>query len=361
MTGHDQSSIPARWQRSVVQPLSTNAVQVDASGQPPPGATALPPGASKKQSFTFDRVLGPSDGQEAVYTNSVMPLIGKFLEGYNVTILAYGQTSSGKSYTMGTSVGDVDFESLVAGEQPDPQTGIIPRAVAQIFSEMKANPGARSGATQYTARASFIEIYNEELIDLLADGEGDNRPLVQIREDKAGHIIWSGLKEVRVQSVSDVMNRLLQGSSIRRTNETDMNAQSSRSHAIFSLTLTQRKYVGGGPPPAATPGIRPPSSFGIRSQTPTGRTTPTGNRGSGLPRPASSMHAASKVASPSRAGTPGGGSAFGLRPASVASNSGRASPMPEENHGRTASEGGEWVTVVSKFHFVDLAGSERVS
>lgn len=262
---------------------------------------------------------------------------------------------------MGTSVGDVDFESLVAGEQPDPQTGIIPRAVAQIFSEMKANPGARSGATQYTARASFIEIYNEELIDLLADGEGDNRPLVQIREDKAGHIIWSGLKEVRVQSVSDVMNRLLQGSSIRRTNETDMNAQSSRSHAIFSLTLTQRKYVGGGPPPSSTPGIRPPSSFGMRSQTPTGRTTPTGNRGSGLPRPASSMHAASKVASPSRAGTPGGGSAFGLRPASVASNSGRASPMPEESHGRTASEGGEWVTVVSKFHFVDLAGSERVS
>ncbi|UZJ52336.1 hypothetical protein CBS101457_001656 [Exobasidium rhododendri] len=363
VTGHDQSSIPARWQRSVVQSISSNVVQVDASGQAPPGATALAPGTSKKQNFTFDRVMGASDGQEQIYNASVMPLISRFLEGYNVTILAYGQTSSGKSYTMGTAVSEVDFESLVAGQRPDLQTGIIPRAVANIFAEMKTNQAAKGSSIQYTAKASFIEIYNEELIDLLADGEGDNRPLVQIREDKAGHIIWSGLKEVRVQNVADVMNRLLQGSSIRRTNETDMNAQSSRSHAIFSLTLTQRKYVGSGAlssTTASTLGIRPPSSFGLRSPTPTGRTTPTGIR-SGLPRPASSIAGpASKLASPSRSGTPGGGSSFGLRPSSVLGGGtpGRSSPMPEE--ARSSGELSEWVTVTSKFHFVDLAGSERL-
>lgn len=288
-----------------------------------------------------------------------MPLIGRFLEGYNVTILAYGQTSSGKSYTMGTAVSDMDFESLVAGQRPDPQTGIIPRAVAQIFSQMKASEAARGGAIQYTAKASFIEIYNEELIDLLADGEGENRPLVQIREDKAGTIIWSGLKEVRVQNVADVMNRLLQGSSIRRTNETDMNAQSSRSHAIFTLTLTQRKYTGNNPLPLTG---RPASSFGMRSQTPTGLRTPTG-RSSALPRPASSIPGASSrlsgaLSSPGRSSTPGGGTAFGLRPASVISNSGRASPIVEDRSG--GGDSGEWVTVTSKFHFVDLAGSERL-
>lgn len=203
--------------------------------------------------------MGPDDGQEQVYQKSVHPLVSRFLEGYNITVLAYGQTSSGKSYTMGTSVADVDLEGLVAGQQPDPQTGIIPRAVAQIFSEMKQMQAHNGNSVQLSAKASFIEIYNEELIDLLAADEGDSRPLVQIREDKSGHIFWAGLREVRVQNVAEVMNHLLQGSSARRTHETDMNAQSSRSHAIFSLTLTQRKYVGGSTSPQSPGG--PPTAF----------------------------------------------------------------------------------------------------
>ncbi|CAO1620711.1 unnamed protein product [Sympodiomycopsis kandeliae] len=359
---HDAANIPPRWQKSVISPLSTSSVQVDASTGPPvagdertaPSTTG--PGI-KRQAYTFDRVFGQADGQHDLYTVA-HPLVGRFLEGYNVTILAYGQTSSGKSYTMGTATSDVDFESLVAGRTPDPQIGIIPRAVSEIFTTMRQNQQKNSGV-RYSAKASFIEIYNEELIDLLADAtEPDARPLVQIREDKAGHIFWSGLREPKVNTVTDVMNYLLQGSAVRRTNETDMNAQSSRSHAIFSLTLTQQKWVGSGAPPP--PSAAHNSALGLG-----GRSTPSGMRSTstGLPRPSSMLPQSSRAQSPA---TPGRTSISGLRPGSVTGSYGRsASPMfgaggASADTTMSASADGNWVTVTSKFHFVDLAGSERL-
>ncbi|PWN29997.1 kinesin-domain-containing protein [Jaminaea rosea] len=365
---HDAATIPPRWQRSVLAPISSNSVQVEASSGPPPsGDAAGPPAAGaahKRQQFTYDRVLGPHEGQEDVYA-AVQPMVSRFLEGFNVTVLAYGQTSSGKSYTMGTSAADVDFESLVAGRRPDPQVGIIPRAVAEVFTQMKQMQ-ARNNGVQFTAKVSFIEIYNEELIDLLNETEGDMRPLVQIREDKAGHILWSGLREPKVQGVTDVMNLLLQGSSIRRTNETDMNAQSSRSHAIFSLTLTQQKFVGSGPAP-------PPSAFNVGGAgsasgrtTPGagGRTTPTGRPSmSGLPRPTSMLP---QPRSHTPSALSGRASSASLRPASVQGRS--ASPAVGASGNASSNvfsttdttQDGDWVTITSKFHFVDLAGSERL-
>ncbi|PWN46165.1 kinesin-domain-containing protein [Ceraceosorus guamensis] len=363
VTAHDLESIPTRWRKLVVAPTSSNTLSVEPGGPPAEGATpaSFASHSAKKQSFAFDRVLNSDDDQTQVYA-TVQSLVPRFLEGYNATILAYGQTSSGKSYTMGTSAGDLDFESLVAGQSPDPQLGIIPRAVAQIFSHIKASQ-ARSGAIQYSAKASFIEIYNEDLIDLLADDPGSTH--VQIREDKQGHIIWSGLREVKVNGVADVMNYLLQGSSVRRTHETDMNAQSSRSHAIFSLTLVQRKFVGSGPPPppSAAHGIRPASTMLGGRTTPTGRATPSGRSpSSGLPRPQSGIPTPGRsLASPtpgSRSGTPSAYGSGGLRPVSMIAGR-SSSPLPDDGAGGSAG-GGEWVTITSKFHFVDLAGSERL-
>ncbi|KAN0065233.1 hypothetical protein ACQY0O_001730 [Thecaphora frezii] len=369
VTSADQSSIPSRWQRSVVHANSNNSLHVEQGAASPPGAGAAPAATlssssrDKKQVFSFDRVLSPNDGQAQVYSVAE-PLISRFLEGYNTTILAYGQTSSGKSYTMGTAAGDdVDYEGLVTGQTADPQMGIIPRAVAQIFSTIKQNQ-ARSSAVQYSAKVSFIEIYNEDLIDLLADADGDARPHVQIREGKNGTIIWSGLREVKVNNVAEVMNYLVQGSSVRRTNETDMNAQSSRSHAIFSLTLTQRKYIGSGTPPPGPGRSTPRLSSGLAR--PGSSILPPGsfdrNR-VGSPAPGT---LGTRPHTPSSSGIPGPSgrhSTIGLRPASIAGAIRSASPMfgsgDDGGSGKAASEG-EWTTVSSKFHFVDLAGSERL-
>lgn len=235
---------------------------------------------------------------------------------------------------------------------PSNGMGIIPRSISEIFSRAAALKEERAGVWSYSIKGSFIELYNEELIDLLSyDDTGGGRRDVQIREDKHGHIIWDGLREVSVRNTNEVMNLIRQGTAIRRTNETDMNAQSSRSHAIFSLTLTQRKYTGSGLPPRSTT----PVSGSVRSP-------------SRLARPVSHQFnsvgasgASTRVSSPTfgRPPTPSFAAAMGrggtLRPSSAMgshASDGRAKNVDDEN--------GEWITVVSKFHFVDLAGSERV-
>jgi len=152
-----------------------------------------------------------------------------------------------------------------------------------------------------------------------------------------------------------ISSLLRKGTSIRRTNETDMNAQSSRSHAIFSLTLTQKKYVGTNPlPPPRSSSPLPPSG--------------PGRSPSRLARPGSMIASSSnRVSSPTfgRPGTPSFSSAMNrssiqgssLRPPSSLGFHHADRELAEPT---TPGSDGDWVTVVSKFHFVDLAGSERV-
>ncbi|KAA1129840.1 hypothetical protein PGTUg99_000108 [Puccinia graminis f. sp. tritici] len=120
------------------------------------------------------------------------------------------------------------------------RTGIIPRAVHSIFNKIQQQT---TKSNQINVKTSYVEIYNEDLIDLIAcsTAPANTLPQVTIREDKDGNIIWSGLKEVKVTRASEALSLLEQGSQVRQTNSTEMNAQSSRSHAIFSLNLTQSK------------------------------------------------------------------------------------------------------------------------
>ncbi|KAH9998176.1 hypothetical protein BJV74DRAFT_242041 [Russula compacta] len=345
VTPQDAINIPARFQRTVIHATSSTSVSIDVTTSAPAtsGAGTMtapsspsPVANAKKQHFTFDQVHGQDSTQHALFTATAQPLISRFLEGFNCTILAYGQTSSGKTYTMT----GIDLEA----DPSDPTNGIgiIPRAVSSIFLHARSLKEERGGAWSYSVKGSFIEIYNEDLIDLLGDdGTGAKRE-VQIREGKDGSIIWGGLREVPVKNAIEVMSLIRQGTSIRRTNETEMNAQSSRSHAIFSLTLVQRKYRG--------------SSLPLRSSSP----LPTNGRSpSRLARPGSILAGSSgnRVSSPTfgRPGTPNMppmGRTSMLRPASSLGH--------HDARGSLDDDSGEWVTVVSKFHFVDLAGSERL-
>lgn len=202
---HDLSSIPARFQRTVINAVSTTSVAVDATTSAPSSvgsstaAAATTASASKKQTFTFDQVHGPATTQHAIFTTTALPLISRFIEGFNCTILAYGQTSSGKTFTM-TGV-DLDADPM----DPENLMGIIPRAIAHIFARCRELKEERGTSWNFNIKGSFIEIYNEDLLDLLSgDGTG-SKAMVQIREDKQGHIIWEGLREVNVKNSQEVM------------------------------------------------------------------------------------------------------------------------------------------------------------
>ncbi|CEL63802.1 Kinesin-like protein KIF21A OS=Mus musculus GN=Kif21a PE=1 SV=2 [Rhizoctonia solani AG-1 IB] len=348
---HDLTHIPARFQKTVVHAQNGTTVAVDAiPATNTTGSTAPPP---KKQVFTFDQAHSPGTTQHQLFSTTAAPLVERFVQGFNCTVLAYGQTSSGKTYTMS----GIDLDGDPA--DPDNGMGIIPRAVATIFSRARELKEEKGAAWQYTVKASFVELYNEDLIDLLSD-DASGRREVQIREDKDGTIIWGGLREIPVKGVADVLNLLRQGTSLRRTNETDMNAQSSRSHAIFSLTLVQKKYTGSVPLPRSS--LQAPTAA-------SGRTSPLPSP-SRLARPGSMFvggkDSSGRVSSPTfgRPSTPSFTSAIsrgsGIRPASaLALRSPVNHPGAAEEDEKTTS-GGEWVSVVSKFHFVDLAGSERL-
>ncbi|EJD02223.1 kinesin [Fomitiporia mediterranea MF3/22] len=348
-TKQDTTTIPTRFQRTVIHANSNQVVSVDPISVQNvngvgAGPVAAPSTPSKKQTFAFDQVHGPETSQFDLFRDTAAPLLSRFLEGYNCTILAYGQTSSGKTYSM-TGI-DLDADPA----DPSNGMGIIPRSISEIFSRAAALKEERSGAWSYSIKGSFIELYNEELIDLLSyDDMNGGRRDVQIREDKHGHIIWDGLREVSVRNSNEVMNLIRQGTAIRRTNETDMNAQSSRSHAIFSLTLTQRKYTGSGLPP--------------RSATPSG----TVRSPSRLARPASHQFnsntaGSTRVSSPTfgRPPTPSFASAMGRGGGTLRPSSAMGSHSADGRAKNVDDDSGEWITIVSKFHFVDLAGSERL-
>ncbi|KAJ2662930.1 hypothetical protein IWW48_001638 [Coemansia sp. RSA 1200] len=204
------------------------------------------------RTFKFDHAFGPESQQSSVYEAAISPLLSRFVEGYNVTVLAYGQTSSGKTYTMGTDPDDTSLLSQASMESES--TGIVPRALQWLFNwaaqqQNSPNIASKSGSRPSSAiqqgvdiRVSFLEVYNEELIDLVALTQYRGvRPPIFIREDTKGNIIWTGVKEMPVADARGALDILISGSQERQTGGTKMNEKSSRSHAIYSIILTQTK------------------------------------------------------------------------------------------------------------------------
>ncbi|XP_038720640.1 kinesin-like protein KIN-5C [Tripterygium wilfordii] len=185
--------------------------------------------------FTFDKVFGPSAQQKDLYGQAVVPIVNEVLEGFNCTIFAYGQTGTGKTYTM---EGECKrSKSGPNGELP-PEAGVIPRAVKQIFDTLEGQNA------EYSVKVAFLELYNEEITDLLAPeeisrvaSEDKQKKQLPLMEDGKGGVLVRGLEEEIVTSASDIFTLLERGSAKRRTAETLLNKQSSRSHSLFSITI----------------------------------------------------------------------------------------------------------------------------
>ncbi|ORZ13713.1 hypothetical protein BCR42DRAFT_467444 [Absidia repens] len=386
-----------------VRPLSQNEQNHSSSSHTPESNVIKAIGNTvtivpHQKSFHFDHVFDTESAQDQVYTGVVSNLIDRFLDGYNVTILAYGQTSSGKTHTIMGSAG-ID------------QEGIIPRAMSAFFgrlhSTISLSPSPSSSSSSSTSsqqststlsfsninpifppspsssylrlprspvspsklrplstistsathkdyggsnssrrdsapallwrtsdksprssvHVSFVEIYNEELVDLLNTSPSSERPPTAIREDTKGQIHWTGVKEVPVSKPEEVLRCLQIGTEARATGSTDMNTKSSRSHAIFTVTLKQEKWI-----PAA-PSTSRSSDYSYKRET--------------VISPVSSIS-----------------SVVGMngRPTSLKIKT-RIGKLEEQQHyssGKPSDEDGEWIVAHSKLHFVDLAGSERL-
>ncbi|KAK8354411.1 hypothetical protein V6Z12_A05G219600 [Gossypium hirsutum] len=177
-----------------------------------------------------------------MFEECIVPLVDGLFQGYNATVLAYGQTGSGKTYTMGT------------GFKDGCQTGIIPQVMNALFGKIES----LKHQIEFQLHVSFIEILKEEVRDLLdptslnkSDAASPNtgkvhvpgKPPIQIRESSNGVITLAGSTEVSVSTLKEMAACLEQGSLSRATGSTNMNNQSSRSHAIFTITLEQMRKL----------------------------------------------------------------------------------------------------------------------
>ena len=164
--------------------------------------------------------------QADIFDFSIKPTVDDILNGYNGTVFAYGQTGAGKSYTMmGTNIDDEEGR------------GVIPRIVEQIFSSIMTSPLN----IEYTVRVSYMEIYMERIRDLLAP-QNDNLP---VHEEKNRGVYVKGLLEIYVSSVQEVFEVMRRGGNARAVAATNMNQESSRSHSIFVITITQKNVETG--------------------------------------------------------------------------------------------------------------------
>lgn len=178
-----------------------------------------------KNAFQFDEVLGSFSTQYETFSSTVKPLIKQVLSGYDATVVAYGQTGTGKTFTM-----EGDTES-------DHRRGLVPRAAGEILQALSM--GEYSSAT---VSVSNLEIHNEELRDLLAPTHLQQK--LDLMES-AGGMSCIGLSETPVNSVADVLELVRKAQERKRVAETRVNARSSRSHCIFTMKVVCRRQSSG--------------------------------------------------------------------------------------------------------------------
>ncbi|EFJ51094.1 kinesin-like protein [Volvox carteri f. nagariensis] len=175
-----------------------------------------PKGDEPPKTFTFDNAFDWNVTQKEVYDVVARPIVNSVADGYNGTIFAYGQTGTGKTHTM--------------EGQPTPELqGIIPNCFDHIFELVNGSSGR-----QWMVRASYLEIYNEEVRDLLSK---DPKNKLELKEHKDSGVYVKGLNAFVVKGVPELKNVLEVGKKNRSVGATLMNQDSSRSHSIFTITI----------------------------------------------------------------------------------------------------------------------------
>uniref|UniRef100_A0A8C5NFM6 Kinesin motor domain-containing protein n=1 Tax=Gouania willdenowi TaxID=441366 RepID=A0A8C5NFM6_GOUWI len=179
-----------------------------------------------EKAFTYDYVFDPNAEQEEVFSTAVAPLLNGLFKGYHATVLAYGQTGSGKTFSMGGT--------YTSAQENDASVGVIPRVIKRIFEQREKQTNS-----EFCLAVSYLEIYNEDILDLLCSSK--DKSALSIREDPKDGIKIVGLTEKQVFSAQEMVGCLERGNSARTVGSTAMNSASSRSHAIFTVTVEQRR------------------------------------------------------------------------------------------------------------------------
>uniref|UniRef100_A0A251V7A9 Putative kinesin motor domain-containing protein n=2 Tax=Helianthus annuus TaxID=4232 RepID=A0A251V7A9_HELAN len=180
--------------------------------------------------FTFDHVACETIDQETLFRMAGLPMVENCLSGYNSCIFAYGQTGSGKTHTMLGEINELEIK-------PSPYRGMTPRMFEFLFARIIAEEESRvDERLTYNCKCSFLEIYNEQITDLL-DPSSTN---LHLREDVKKGVYVENLTEFEVHTVGDILRLLSRGSANRRVAATNMNRESSRSHCVFTCVIESR-------------------------------------------------------------------------------------------------------------------------
>ncbi|CAL9172635.1 unnamed protein product [Musa hybrid cultivar] len=180
--------------------------------------------------FTFDYVACETINQEMLFRVAGLPMVENCMSGYNSCVFAYGQTGSGKTYTMLGEIGELEVE-------PNLNRGIIPRIFEFLFARIKVEEESRRDEKlKYSCKCSFLEIYSEQINDLLVPSSSN----LLLREDIRKGVYVENLTEYVVKNVNDILKLLRLGAANRKVAATNMNHESSRSHSVFTCTIESR-------------------------------------------------------------------------------------------------------------------------
>ncbi|KIW20748.1 hypothetical protein PV08_01326 [Exophiala spinifera] len=196
---------------------------------------SMGPNAISNKTYHFDKVFSPAADQAIIFEDVVAPILNEMMTGYNCTIFAYGQTGTGKTYTMS---GDMtDTYGLLSDA-----AGIIPRVLYSLFQKLEAEE------LECSVKCSFIELYNEELRDLLSPDDAIKLKIYDDSNNKKSHsaTVVQGMEESHINSAAAGIKLLQQGSYRRQVAATKCNDLSSRSHTVFTITTYVKKPSESG-------------------------------------------------------------------------------------------------------------------